>query len=137
MLPSFLSGFGASANYTFADSQFTIRPGEHSSLPSSSRNTWNAAVFYEQYGLSLRLAAYYVSADLFAIGTDKTSDIFNASRTTMDFGANYAIQEHWGVYFNAKNLLNTPHAFYQGTPSRPIQREFYQQTYQLGVRVNF
>jgi outer membrane receptor protein involved in Fe transport len=78
-----------------------------------------------------------VAADLFAIGGDKASDIYNASRTSMDFGAAYAIQQQWAVYFNAKNLLNTPHAFYQGTPDRPIQREFYQQTYQLGVRFDF
>ena len=120
-----------------ADSRFSIRPGEHSSLPSSSRNTWNASLFYEQYGVSLRLAAYYVSADLFTVGADKTSDTYNASRTSMDFGASYEIQRHWAVYFNAKNLLNTPHAFYQGTPDRPIQREFYQQTYQLGARFDF
>jgi outer membrane receptor protein involved in Fe transport len=85
----------------------------------------------------LRLAAYYVSADLFTVGADKTSDTYNASRTSMDFGASYEIQRHWAVYFNAKNLLNTPHAFYQGTPDRPIQREFYQQTYQLGARFDF
>jgi outer membrane receptor protein involved in Fe transport len=55
----------------------------------------------------------------------------------MDFGGSYAFQEHWGVYFNAKNLLNTPHTFYQGTSDRPIQREFCSQTYQLGVRFNY
>jgi TonB-dependent receptor len=136
-LPGPLSGLGAGANYTYADSQFSIRPGEHGRLPSSSKNTWNAFISYEQYGLTLRLAAYYVSADLFAIGSDKTSDIYNASRTFMDFGASYAIRKEWSVYFNAKNLLNTPHTFYEGSPNRPIQREFYQQTYQLGVRFGF
>ena len=137
MLPGFLSGLGAGANYTLADSRFSIRPGEHSSLPSSSRNTWNASVFYEKYGLTLRLAAYYVSADLFAIGSNKTGDIYNASRTFMDLGGSYAIRADWSVYLNAKNLINTPHAFYQGSLDRPIQREFYQQTYQLGLRFNY
>jgi hypothetical protein len=41
------------------------------------------------------------------------------------------------AYFNAKNLLNTPHAFYEGTPNRPIQREFYLQTYQFGFRFDY
>ena len=63
--------------------------------------------------------------------------MWNDTRTSMDFGGSYAFSEHWSVYFNAKNLLNTPHTFYQGTPDRPIQREFYEQTYQLGVRVNY
>ena len=136
-LPGFLSGLGAGANYTRADSRFRIRPGEYGSLPSSSRNTWNASLFYEQYGLTLQLAAYYVSADLFTAGADKSGDVYNDSRTSMDFGATYAVHENWSVYFNAKNLLNTPHTFYQGSSDRPIQREFYLQTYQLGARFNF
>ena len=95
------------------------------------------ASFYEKGPVGLRLAAYSTSADLFLIGSDKTSDVFNATRTSMDFGANYAIAPHWVLYFNAKNLLNTPHAFYQGTSNRPIQREFYGQTYQLGARFDY
>lgn len=136
-LPGFLSGFGASANYTFVDSSFQIRPGERSSLPSTSQNTANAAIFYEKYGLSLRLAAYYVSADLFAIGSDKSSDVFNADRTFLDFGGSYAFTENLSVYFNAKNLLDTPHTFYQGSSKRPIQREFYNQTALAGLRFDF
>jgi TonB-dependent receptor len=136
-LPGLFSGFGASANYTYVDSRFTIRPGEHSRLPSTSKETWNAAIFYEKYGLGLRVAAYSVSADLFAIGTDKTSDIYNAQRTSMDFGSSYAFSKQLGIYFNIKNLLNTPHRFYQGTPDRPIQREFYSQDYLFGVRYDF
>jgi TonB-dependent receptor len=136
-LPGLLSGFGAGANLTLVDSRFEIRPGEHSRLPSTSKETWNATVFYEKYGLTMRVAAYSVSADLFAIGTDKTSDVYNAQRTSMDFGSSYAITEQFGVYFNIKNLLNTPHKFYEGTPDRPIQREFYSQDYLFGVRYDF
>ena len=118
-------------------SSFDIRPGETATLPSSSKNTWNAALFYQYAGLDVRVAVYSVSADLFGIGSDKTSDIYNDYRTSMDFGSAYSFSDRWGVYFNVKNLLNTPHTFYQGTPDRPIQREFYGQTYQLGVRLNF
>ena len=41
------------------------------------------------------------------------------------------------VYFNAKNLLNTPLRFYEGNSSFPVQREFYDVTYEAGVRVQF
>ncbi len=137
MLPGLWSGLGVSANYTYVDSQFEIRPGEKSPLPSSSKETWNAALYYEKGPVALRLAAYSTSADLFAIGGDKTSDVFNATRTSMDIGASYKVNPNWVVYFNAKNLLNTPHAFYQGTADRPIQREFYGQTYQVGARFDY
>ena len=136
-LPGFLSGLGASANYTFVDSAIEIRPGENSTLPSASKNTWNAAVFYEEYGLGLRLAAYSTSADLFFIGNSASGDVYNATRTSMDFGSTYAFTPHWSAYFNAKNLLDTPHKFYQGTYERVIQREFYGQTYQLGARFDY
>jgi TonB-dependent receptor len=136
-LPGLLSGLGAGANLTLVDSRFQIRPGQHSRLPSTSQETWNAMIFYEKYGLGLRLAAYSVSSDLFAIGADKSSDVYNARRTSMDFGSSYAFSKSLGIYFNIKNLLNTPHAFYQGTPDRPIQREFYSQSYLFGVRYDF
>jgi outer membrane receptor protein involved in Fe transport len=87
--------------------------------------------------VALRLAAYSTSSDLFGIGSDKSTDIFNATRTSMDFGSSYALDDHLALYFNAKNLLNTPHAFYLGTPDRPIQREFYLQTFQLGIRFDY
>jgi outer membrane receptor protein involved in Fe transport len=136
-LPGFLGGLGAGANYTFVDSRIEIRPGEFSTLPSGSKNTWNAAAFYEKYGLGLRVVAYSTSADLFSIGSQKSADVWNATRTSMDFGSTYAFAEHWTAYFNAKNLLDTPHRFYQGTSDRTIQREFYGQTYQLGVRFDY
>lgn len=66
-----------------------------------------------------------------------TGDVFNATRKSMDFGGGYKISSHLAVYFNAKNFRNTPHALYQGTPDRPIQREFYQQAYQMGVRFDY
>lgn len=136
-LPTPFDGLGFTGNVTYVDSRFQIRPGEFARLPSSSAVTWNAGVFYEKGPLAMRLSAYSTSADLFGIGSDKTSDVFNASRTSMDFGGSYAINLHWVAYFNAKNLLNTPHAFYEGTPNRPIQREFYLQTYQFGVRFDY
>ena len=79
----------------------------------------------------MRLSAYSTSADLFSIGSQKCGDVYNATRTSMDFGSSFAFIEHWAVYFNVKNLTNTPHKFYQGTSERVIQREFYEQTYLL------
>ncbi|EIL90948.1 TonB-dependent receptor [Rhodanobacter sp. 115] len=137
MLPGIWRGLGAGINYTLVDSRVEIRSGEYSQLPSTSKNTWNANLFYNYDGLTLNLAAYYVSADLFGIGNGKSSDVYNGERTSMDFGASYQFPGHWTAYFDVKNLLNTPHTFYQGTANRPIQREFYGLTYLGGVRFEF
>ncbi len=133
-LPGWLNGLGASANYTWVDSRIEIRPGEYSLLPSTSKNTWNASVFYKRSGLTVRLAAYSASADLFSIGGNPSEDVYNAKRTSMDFDASYEFPQNWSIYFAARNLLDTPNTFYQGKPSRPIQREFYGLTYLTGVR---
>lgn len=136
-LPGWLNGLGASANYTWVDSRIEIRPGEYSLLPSTSKNTWNAALFYKRAGFSFRLAAYSTSANLFSIGGNTTQDVYNAKRTSMDFSASYELRQSWTIYVSARNLLDTPHTFYQGTPNRPIQREFYGLTYMAGVRFEY
>ncbi len=59
------------------------------------------------------------------------------NRTTLDFTSAYHFNPTWTVYFNAKNLLNTPLRYYEGEPYRPIQREFYDATFEAGVRAHF
>jgi outer membrane receptor protein involved in Fe transport len=84
-----------------------------------------------------RLAAEYVSASLFGLGGDKSLDTIQDNRLTLDFSSSYKINQHWALYFEAKNLLNTPLRYYEGSPNRPLQREFYDATYEAGVRVHF
>ncbi len=132
-LPDLLSGLGAGMNYTYVDSKFEIRPGEYSSLPSTSKHTANATIFYEKNGLNLRLGGYYVSRNLFGIGSSSGMDVFSEPRTSVDFGSSYAVTKTVSVYFNAKNLTNTPMTFTEGSSDRVIQREFYGKTYQLGL----
>jgi TonB-dependent receptor len=139
-LPRPWNGLGFSLNGTAVDSRAEIHPGIFGLLPSTSKFTWNAAVFYESGPLELRLAADYVGQNLFAFGTiaSNATDVYSSARLTMDFGASYAVSHLVRVYFDAKNLLNTPLEFTEG-PSwyRPIQREFYDITLLAGVRLTF
>ncbi len=41
------------------------------------------------------------------------------------------------MYFNGKNLTNSPLRFYEGRNDRPIQREYYEYTLEAGVSVSF
>ena len=142
-LPDFWSGFGVDANVTLVDSRVleydaaTSASGadEYGLLPGTSRLTWNAAGFYEKYGVQLRLAAEYVSKELFSLGGSKAQDSIQDSRLTLDFTSSYQVRPGWQVYFNVKNLLNTPLRFYVYQPSFPIQREFYDQTFEAGIRI--
>jgi TonB-dependent receptor len=138
-LPAPYDGFGYSGNVTLVDSRAQIHPGIYGLMPSTSKVTWNAAIFYERSPIEIRLAADYVGQNLFAFGgvVGNSQDDYSSARLTMDLGSSYAITNHVKFYFDAKNLLNTPLEFTEGTSqNRPIQREFYDITLLAGVRVN-
>jgi TonB-dependent receptor len=138
-LPAPYDGFGYSGNITLVDSRAEVHPGIFGLLPSTSKVTWNAAIFYERSPIEIRLAADYVGQNLFAFGgvVGNSQDDYSSARLTMDLGSSYAITNHVKFYFDAKNLLNTPLEFTEGTSqNRPIQREFYDITLLAGVRVN-
>lgn len=144
-LPSLWSGLGVDGNVTLVDSHIeeydaaTSATGqaEIGLLPGTSRLTWNAAGFYEAHGLQLRVAAEYVSKELFSLGGSKATDTIQDKRLTVDFTSSYRITPAWTVYFNVKNLTNEPLRFYVYQPSFPIQREYYDQTFEAGVRAHF
>ncbi|HEX3396891.1 MAG TPA: TonB-dependent receptor [Steroidobacteraceae bacterium] len=139
-LPAPFNGLGYSANFTLVDSRAQIHPGIYGLLPSTSKVTWNAAIFYELDPIEVRLAAGYVGQDLFAFGgtIGNSTDVYSRHRTTLDLGSSYRIAHELKVYFDAKNLLNTPLEFTEGRSDfRPIQREFYDITLLAGVRMSF
>ena len=140
-----LDGFGIDGNVTLVDShiqeytaaQDLTGQAENGLLPGTSRLTWNLAGFYEAYGLQARIAAEYVSHSLFGLGGDKARDVIQDDRLTLDFTSSYQITKNYGVYFEAKNLLNTPLRYYEGSADRPIQREFYDVTIEGGIRLKY
>ena len=144
-LPDVWSGFGIEANATWVDSRIqeydaaTSPTGhaEYGLLPGTSRLTWNAAGFYEAHGIQLRLAAEYVSKELFKLGGTKAADTIQDSRLTLDLTSSYQVTPNWALYLNVKNLTDEPLRFYVNNASFPIQREFYGQTYEAGVRAKF
>jgi TonB-dependent receptor len=148
-LPGLLSGLGVNTNYTYVDSRIQIHPGIYSLLPSTSRDTANLTLTYDYMGLRLDLGAYYESKNLFTVGgplynnadgtpADIYADQWSSARTSLDFGSSYTINESMSVYFAVKNLTNTKLRFTETEANnRPIQREFYDQTFTAGIRLHF
>lgn len=144
-LPGVLKGLGVEANATLVDShileytaaQSLTGKNESGNLPGTSPVTLNLAGFYEAYGLQLRLAAEFVDRALFGLGGDKSLDTIEDSRLTLDFTSSYTLTPQVALYVNAKNLTDEPLRYYEGQPNRPIQREFYDRTYEAGVRARF
>ncbi len=148
VLPGPLGGLGVSANWTWVQSKYDIpvadpvtglTAGSRSSmLPSTSRNTANAELLYEMHGLNLTVGAYYTSKNIFGLGNTAALDVWTQERFSVDFGSQYQISQPFSVYFNAKNLTNTPLKLTEGPgPDRVIQREFYGITLQMGGTYKF
>jgi TonB-dependent receptor len=136
LLPGPLAGLGVSANWTWVQSRFDIRPGEISVLPSTSRNTFNAELLYDLNPVNLTLGAYYTSRNIFGVGSSAATDIWTQERLSVDFGSQYRISDAFSVYFNARNLTSTALKITEGpADNRLIQREFYGVTLQAGVNI--
>ena len=144
-LPGIFGGLGLDANITLVKSSFleyeaaTSPSGknQYGSLPGTSSLTWNLSGFYEAHGLQLRLATEYVGHSLFGLNGDRSLDTIQDNRLNLDFTSSYKVTHNVTVYFNVKNLLDTPLRYYEGSTNRPIQREIYGQTYEFGMRARF
>jgi TonB-dependent receptor len=144
LLPGPLGGLGLAVNWTWVDSSYrldildpatNLKTGSRDSLlPSTSRNTANAAILYDLGGLNLTLGGYYTSKNIFGVGNTAALDIWTQQRFTVDFGSQYRFTDSVNVYLNVKNLTNTALKFTEGPgEDRVIQREFYGVTVQAGV----
>lgn len=138
-LPAPFDGFAFRGNYTFVQSDAVLRPGDKTErMPSTSPENVNFGLSYDKGPYGFELGGNYLSSNLFGVGSNRAQDIFSAARFRLDVGATYKLNDNVTLYFDAKNLTDTPLEFTQGTSSaNPIQREFYDATYYGGVRVQF
>ena len=135
-LPAPFDGLGVDSNVTYVKSGVSLRDGEAKRLlPGTSPWTGNLSLTYEKGPVQLRLGGEYVGHTLFGIGGSPAADVFQEARATLDFYANYDLGRIASIYFTAKNVLNTPLKFYERQRGRPIQREFYLETYEAGVKI--
>ena len=62
-------------------------------------------------------------------------DVYLYPHTQLDAQGTYAIAHGLEVVLSLLNLNNEVFGFYQGSPQYQIQREFYNRTVSVGVRV--
>jgi TonB-dependent receptor len=146
-LPSFLSGLGVSANYSYAASQANNVSAGRTDSPALLRqapNTWNISPTYDRGRLSLRLGLAYNGPNIFVYFWNgdpsngglkgPNGDQYLYSHFQVDLQGSYRIRR--GLYFTAAglNLNNEVFGFYYGSPQFVNQREFYKPTYTFGFR---
>jgi TonB-dependent receptor len=122
-LPSWLSGFGAQANYTYIDSETpsTIL-GQNVPLQNLSKHSYNLIGMYEKGPFSARVA--YNWRDTFLseirniVGVGALP-IYTNSYGWLDASVGYRINDHFTFTIEGMNLLNTLRSSYYGVETRP------------------
>lgn len=136
--PEWMEGFGFQGNVTINRSRATTPDGRKIDLPDASDLNYNASLYYEQYGLSLRASWQYRSDYIDGLGSaDVGGDFFWESVGRLDLSARYAINPRFEMFVDATNLLDEPGIRYVGIPQRTVEYEKFGARFMGGVRINF
>ncbi len=144
-LPSFLSGLGLSANYSYIGSRTSGIPGrsDNPRLLRNSPNMFNVSPTYDLGRYSMRLGVSYNQASIYgyqyqdgmAGGVNgPLSDIYFYSHVQVDAQGTFNLYHGLKLQVSGLNLNNEVFGFYQGSAKYMIQREYYQPTYSFGLR---
>lgn len=135
---------GFYGNYTYTHSNIVksaFGDKDEQNLPGSPEHMANASLYFDKWGLNLRLSYNYTSAfqdDEEYIEEAQLRRYYDAVNY-LDLNASYT----WGkdikftVYVQANNLLNQPLRYYQGEKDRTMQVEYYGAKLNAGFKVNF
>jgi iron complex outermembrane recepter protein len=122
-------GFGAAANYTYADAKDDIGMP----LVGASKNTYNLSGYYEDHGFGARLAYTFRSA--FFVGLDRSTPQYQDDTGTLSASLSYTINKNVSINFDGLNLNDPVLKYYGANKDQP--RAFYAngRQYFFGVRI--
>lgn len=125
----FGGGFGAAANYTYADA----KEDGGQDLVGASRNTYNVSGYYEDRRFSARLAYTYRSA--FFVGLDRSTPQYQDDTGVLSASLSYNLRDNISLTLDALNL-NDPVLKYYGA-NRDQPRAFYAngRQYYISLRI--
>jgi TonB-dependent receptor len=122
-LPSWLSGLGMQANYTYVDSEtLDTTLGEKVALQNLSKHSVNLIGMYEKGRVSVRVA--YNWRDKFLSGVTNlvgigALPIYTKAYGWLDASVSYRFSEKVSVVIAGTNLLGTVRSSYYGVETRP------------------
>ncbi|MFG6468434.1 TonB-dependent receptor [Roseateles sp. BYS87W] len=141
-LPGWLSGFGASANFTYIDGKTDVADNvEQTSfsrrdLFGVSKKNINLSLLYEKDGLTGRVSVNHRDKYLEGLngGQISTSNYVKAS-TYVDLGVGYRLTESLSLQFDALNVTAQHYESYMDSVYRPRDIRYQPRTYSVGLRV--
>ncbi|MCJ1960295.1 TonB-dependent receptor [Novosphingobium mangrovi (ex Hu et al. 2023)] len=139
MLPAPFDGLLTQLNYTYTHSKGELADGRSISLPSTSKNTFNAVLGYQKGPLNLRFSGTYRDRYLDEVGDDVTEDRYVDNHFQLDFSGKVRVTENVRLTLDVININNAKYFAYQNLAGaqRLLQFEKYGPTVKFGARVNF
>ncbi len=141
-------GFGIDFNFSIINSKLEVPrysssgqlvATDKTSLPNQSSLLYNAAIFYEKYGVTVRLAGNFRGKSLESINQSLGPDyyLYVNDNLTVDFSAAYSITKNLKFFTEIRNLTNEPFRQYLGNnQSRITNSEWFSVNGQAGIRWN-
>jgi iron complex outermembrane recepter protein len=124
-------GFGAQANYTYADA----KENGGQPLVGASKNTYNVSGYYENHGFGARLAYTFRSA--FFVGLDRSTPQFQDDTGTLAGSVSYDVTKNVSLNFDALNLNDPKLKYYGANKDQPRAFYYNGRQYYFTVRVKF
>jgi len=137
------SGFGFGANATFVDGdvEFDTQSLEQQSPLVGLSDSANFQVFYEKYGLSVKVTYAWRDQYLIGVGQDQGSNDappqFAKEFGQIDMSVNYDIDDNFTVFVEAVNLNNETEESFGRYEEQFLSANQYGSRYTLGVRYSF
>lgn len=130
-LPGWWNGFGVNLNYTFLRSSNPLAAG--------ARQTYNAVLFYQKYGLQVRLAYNWHGRilDLVNKNLPDVLNIYSKPQGYLDASVEYRINRNVSVFLQGTNLNDAYDPEYVQYPDAFWSENISERRYYAGVRLSF
>lgn len=144
-LPAPFDGLGVMGGINIADTDFEYAESGSdmtddvviaaANLPGFSKESYNAEVYWENYGFTTRLSYKYRSDYLKPFGSSfGQTNRFVDDTSSVDFSLAYRVTKNLQVKFQALNLTNEPYVEYRVAQDAFNRIEYSGTKYFLGVR---
>ncbi|WP_157497716.1 TonB-dependent receptor [Gilvimarinus chinensis] len=144
-LPEPLDGLGIMGGINIADTDFEYQENgseitddvvvDPANLPGFSKKSYNAEIYWENYGFTTRLSYKYRSDYLKPFGSDfGQTNRFVDDTSSVDLSLAYNLTKNLQVKMQALNLTNEPYVEYRVAQDAFTRIEYSGTKYFLGVR---
>ena len=134
----FLKYFTFMGNYTSTDSS-TDRVEGRDDVPLVGQidNMYNLSLAFETEKFFVRGSFNFADASLDELSDKAFEDRYYDEQSFLDVNANYRINDKLSIFAEGKNLTNQPLRYYQGIQARTMQLEYYDISWNVGLKYDF